>query len=222
MHARTQRTEGSTPTWLSLWFNEIWIKSYNLAYKENIKILLICVVCVSSARPESHLFHLATLCGDPQHRVFIRFKALRSSCPRWKQEARAACSLTRLCMSTLGPASGLIRHTEQASSQLVLVKAPLWWEETSPCLQPGRLQPADVAWWENSKYLNTQEGFWWVGADLAVLMFYRTDLKSRIHFNLFWDLCCVTLALKEFFLSISCGKCGFPQSHGTLQSLCTS
>lgn len=101
-------------------------------------------------------------------------------------------------MNTLGPASGLIRHTEQASSQLVLVKAPLWWEETSPRLQPGRLQPADVAWWENSKNLNTQEGFWWVGADLAVPMFYRTDLKSRIHFNLFWDLCCVTLALKEF------------------------
>lgn len=38
--------------------------------------------------------------------------------------------------------------------------------------------------------------------DFTMLMFHKTDLKTRIHFSLFWDLCCVTLALKESFVNI--------------------
>lgn len=61
------------------------------------------------------------------------------------------------------------------------------WEEISPRLQTGRLQPADIT--GKIKYLNSLEGF--------SELFHRNNLKSKNHFNLFWDLCCVILALKE-------------------------
>lgn len=44
--------------------------------------------------------------------------------------------------------------------------------------------------------------------DFTTVMFHKTDLKTRIHLGLFWDLCCVTLALKKSFVNIL-GKIGF-------------
>lgn len=171
------------------------------------------MVCVSSTQ-EGHLYCLAMLCREPQHRFFYLFQGFSVVSSTLETGGQSCMFFDQIVHKHIRP-NVSPHQTRRANVCRLRLEGPRSirpagfgestsqrWEETTPRLQPGQLRPADVAWWENSKYLNTQEGFWWVGADLAVLIFNRTDLKSMNHFNLFWDLCCVTFALKESFVNI--------------------
>lgn len=86
-------TKDNTPA--VRWCDGAWFDLKSRMYAE-------CTVC-----------RLIMLYGESQCWIFSNLKAFQSSRPCWKQEAKAACSLTRLCISTLGWMPGLIRHSEQ-------------------------------------------------------------------------------------------------------------